>query len=428
MNNDKSLDLQGDSAPPAAFVQIGDILNKNNKLEETEYPTNDNNSNNISQSKINSFQSNEDQTPQDLSSPINHQGNSTNKMMPLNQLNTFSQENSTSNSINKNQNESIINSKKGEYFDDIIIISEKKIFYCKNHNQSFKYKNGLISHCKRIHKFRCGNCGLFFEIKEEMENHSIFCKIKEPKGIKNNSLEFDFDDYSNSINYDDICEKINQKRNKEKTISLKIKLKEDCDININNNEYEKPLIEKDKKQDEDKKIKEQKEFKNDEDIFEQMLLKSKENMNKQQALKLRKELRAQKKFQENLKRKELKRKKDLQKQKNHLKKQEEDAKTKEKIKAQLDIKTQEDSKSQDLKRQEDLKRNEEELQGKEEKKLFFGCNGKLFLNEKDYINYISNYYCYKCDYWAKSKNDLYYHSISKKHIAKLTNSEKFPLW
>ena len=125
MNNDTNLDLQGDSAPPAAFIQVGDIFN-NNKLEETKYPfLNDNfmnNSNGIIQNKINSFQSNEDKTPQNLSSPKHPQGNSPNKMMSLNKLNTFSQENSTSNNINRNQNESIINSKNGEYFDSIIII------------------------------------------------------------------------------------------------------------------------------------------------------------------------------------------------------------------------------------------------------------------------------------------------------------------
>ena len=79
----------------------------------------------INQNKINSFQSNEDETQHNLNSSIHHQENSTNKMMSLNKLNTSSEENNTSNNINKNLNENIINTQKGEYFDDIIIISEE---------------------------------------------------------------------------------------------------------------------------------------------------------------------------------------------------------------------------------------------------------------------------------------------------------------
>ena len=319
MSNDKNIDSQGDSAPPAAFIQTKDFFDNNNnktKLEETKYPfLNDNfmnNSNGIIQNKINSFQSNEDKTPQNLSSPTHHQGNSTNEMMSLNKLNTFNQENSTSNNKNKNQNESIINSKIGEYFDDIIIISEKKkIFYCINHNKGFKFKNGLISHCKRMHKFRCGKCGIFFEEEKKKIEHYIFCKK-----IKNKFSKFDFDDIESKPNhFSEIYDKKNQNSNEKKNISQKIKLNEDCDINIKDNEYEKPPIEKYKNQDE--KV----ELKNDEDIFEKILLKSKENMDKEKALKLKKHLRLQKKLKKNLKRKEeLKRKKDLQKQNKNLKK------------------------------------------------------------------------------------------------------------
>jgi hypothetical protein len=303
MSNDKSLDSEGDSAPPAAIIQIKDTFDNNNKseLEETKYPLSIdnliNNSNNIIQNKNNSFQSNEDKTPQNLSSPIHPQGNSPNKMMSLNKLNTFSQENSTSNNINKNQNESIINSKNREYIDDIIIISEKKkIFYCKYHNKSFKYKNVLMNHCKRMHKYQCRKCGIFFELKEKMVNHFILCQ---PKEINNKLSEFVFDDdESKSIHFGEIYDKINQDSNKEKNISEKIKLKEDCDIYIKNNEYENPMIDKNKNQDEEE-IKKENELKNDEDIFEQILLKSKENMNKQKALKLKKELKAQKELKRN---------------------------------------------------------------------------------------------------------------------------------
>ena len=142
MENNKSLDSLEDSAPPASFIQIKDIFNNNYskpKLEETKYSfVNDNfinNSNEIIQNKINSFQVNENKILQNLSSNPNYQGNNTNKMMSFNKLNTFNQENCSSSKISKNKNEYILNPKNGDYFDDIIIISQnKKILHCINHN------------------------------------------------------------------------------------------------------------------------------------------------------------------------------------------------------------------------------------------------------------------------------------------------------
>ena len=139
---------------------------------------------------------------------------------------------------------------------------------------------------KEMHKFRCGKCGIFFEIKEEMDDHFRICEKNELKDNKNKYSEFVF--------HDGEITPI-QNSNKEQNISQKKKLKENYDIIIKNNDYENPLNRKYKNQDEKEMIKEQIKLKNDDDIFEKILLKSKENMDKQTKLKLRKEMKNQKK-------------------------------------------------------------------------------------------------------------------------------------
>jgi hypothetical protein len=260
MEDDKSLDSLEDSAPPASFIQIKDIFNNNYnkpKLEETKYSfANDNfinNSNEIIQNKINSFQVNEKKTQQNLSSYPNYQGNNTNKMMSLNKINTFNQEKCSSNKIIKNKNEYILNTKNGDYFDDIIIISQnKKIFHCINHNQNFKGKNGLISHCKDLHKFRCRKCGLFFGTKKKIDAHFKICEKDEIKENKNKNSECDFDDdMLISIHPGEIHDKNNQNDTERRNIFQKNNLEEYYKINNKNNKYENPMFGKYKNQEEE---------------------------------------------------------------------------------------------------------------------------------------------------------------------------------
>ena len=159
---------------------------------------------------------------------------------------------------NNLKNESLINSPNEEYNDDIIIISTKnKLFRCINHNRIFKNKEGLISHCREKHKFRCGECGQFFGIKRKMNKHLKFCKNNELKGnqIKCTECDLFFDDVeSMSIHFYKIHDKNNQNNIEEKNISQKIKLEEDLNINNKNNKDEKSLIEKYKDLNEEENI------------------------------------------------------------------------------------------------------------------------------------------------------------------------------
>ena len=416
MDHDKSLDKQEDSAPPASFIQIKDIFDNNNnkpKLEETKYPyPNDNcinNSSEIIQNEINSFQSNENKTPQNLGCPTYHQGNNINKMMSSNKLNTFNQDNNKNYNKTKNKNENILNPKFGDYFDDIMIISNrKKIFHCINHNKSFNCKEGLMSHLKGMHKFKCGKCGLFFGIKEKMNEHFRICEKDELKENKNECSECESmsdDDESMNIHFDEM----HQISTDEKNIFQKNKLDDNYNININNNKYEKPLIEKCENQDEEEKIKKQIELKTAEEIARKILLKrKKEEMDKQIALKRKKELKAQKKLKKN------------EKKKDNLNKKEDS-------KLQEDIKTQEDSERQeDTKAQEDSKIQEEELQRKEETKVFT-CykDGKNFGTKLGYIKHFATvhpneypFYCHICKHGTYSNNALENHYKSKNHFAK----------
>lgn len=420
MDQEKSLDKQEDSAPPASFIQIKDIFDNNNnkpKLEETKYPyPNDNcinNSSEIIQNEINSYQSNENKTPQNLSCPTFYQGNNINKIMSSNELNTFDRDNNKNYNKTKNKNENILNPKYGDYFNDIMIISNrKKIFYCINHNKSFNCKKGLMSHCKDMHKFRCGKCGLFFGIKEKMKEHFRNCEKDELKENKNEYSECESmsdDDESINIHFGEMNDQKNQISSDEKNIFQKNKLEEDYNININNNKYEKPMIEKCENQDEEEKIKKQIELRNAEEIARKILLKrKKEEMDKQKALKRKKELKAQKKLKKTLKMQE-----NLMKQ--------EDSKVQEDSKRQEDTKVQED-----LKAQEDSKRQEEELQRKEETNVFT-CykDGKIFRTKLGYIKHFATvhpneypFYCHICKYGTYSNNVLENHYRSKKHLAK----------
>ena len=129
MDNFKNVDSQKDNAPPAAFNQIKDNLNGNNNnaiLEESSYnlfssfPNNMDNSNNINQIQINSFQSTENRIPQNINYPRNdpiyqyynmmslykmnylNQVNYINNQMHMNRLNYLNQGKNINNNINKN--------------------------------------------------------------------------------------------------------------------------------------------------------------------------------------------------------------------------------------------------------------------------------------------------------------------------------------
>ena len=421
MDHGKNLDSQEDSAPPAAFIQIKGIFDKNNnkpKIEETNYLYKNYNftniySNEIIQNQINSFQTNENKTLQNLSCPTYHQGNNVNKMMSLDKLNAFNQEHNTNYNITKNQNENenILNPTYGDYFDDIMIISHKnKIFHCINHNKSFIDKSGLMSHCKETHRFRCGKCGLFFGIKKKLGKHFGICEKNELKENKNKCSEYEFitdDDESVPIHFGEMHDKKNQN---EKNIFHKFKFEEDYNINIKNNKYEKnTLVEKYKNQDEEEKIKKEIELKTAEDIVKKILLKrQKEEMQKQTALKRKKELKEQKKLKKSSKRQE------------ELKKQEDS-------KVQEDSKTQEDSERQeDTKANEESKTKKEKLQRKVETKVFT-CykDGKKFGTIKGYIKHFATlhpyeypFYCHLCKHGTYSNNALENHYRSKNHLAK----------
>jgi len=72
-------------------------------------------------------------------------------------------ENEIKDKENNLKNENINNSSNEDYNDGIIIMSSKNMyFHCLNHNITFKSKKSLMSHCEASHKFRCGECGLFF--------------------------------------------------------------------------------------------------------------------------------------------------------------------------------------------------------------------------------------------------------------------------
>ena len=144
-------DPQRDNAPPVAFNQIKINFNDNNKanLEESNYnlfssfPNNNiiNNSNDINQSQINSFQSNENKIKQNINSikniPINqycnmmnlyrmnylNQVNYINNQMLLNRLNYFNQINRINNNSNK------INS--DDLYDTNVIIDIPQILLTK---------------------------------------------------------------------------------------------------------------------------------------------------------------------------------------------------------------------------------------------------------------------------------------------------------
>ena len=97
--------------------------------------------------------------------------------------NIFNEERNNENEIkdkkNNLKNEKLINSSSEEYSDNIIIISSKNMyFHCINHNKSFQSKKELMKHCKSVHKFRCGECGLFFGKQRKLNNHLRLCKKK----------------------------------------------------------------------------------------------------------------------------------------------------------------------------------------------------------------------------------------------------------
>jgi len=62
------------------------------------------------------------------------------------------------------------------------------------HDKSFKGQNELMNQYKEMHKFRCGKYGIFFEIKEEMDDHFRICEKNELKDNKNKYSEFVFHD------------------------------------------------------------------------------------------------------------------------------------------------------------------------------------------------------------------------------------------
>jgi len=168
-----------------------------------------------------------------------------------------------------------------EYSDNIIIVSPKKgIFHCINHNKSFKTKNGLMSHCKASHKFRCGKCGIFFASEKKINEHVIFCKINNNL-IRCSECNLFFDNVElMSLHFFQIHDKKNQQNIQENNISKKLME----DSNKNNKDYkkEKSLIEKYKNLDKEEKIRKQIELKKAEDIVKKIQLKRKEEELKKQ--------------------------------------------------------------------------------------------------------------------------------------------------
>ena len=126
MNYDASFASEGDSAPPAtALIQIKDTLDNNN------------NKPNLEETKY----------------PI--------------------------------ENDNFINNSNG-------IIQNKINSFQSNenktpHDKSFKGQNELMNLYKEMHKFRCGKCGIFFEIKEEMDDHF---RIYEKNKLKDNKNKY----------------------------------------------------------------------------------------------------------------------------------------------------------------------------------------------------------------------------------------------
>ena len=112
MDNFKNVDSQKDNAPPAAFNQIKDNLNGNNNnaiLEESSYnlfssfPNNMDNSNNINQIQINSFQSTENRIPQNINYPRNDPIYQYYNMMSLYKMNYLNQVNYINNQMHMNR-------------------------------------------------------------------------------------------------------------------------------------------------------------------------------------------------------------------------------------------------------------------------------------------------------------------------------------
>ena len=121
------------------------------------------------------------------------------------------------------------NSLNKEYNDNIIFISpQKRIFHCINHNKNFKTKDGLMSHCKATHQFRCGKCGIFFGSIKKINEHIQFCNINkdeeededEGNKIKCSECNMFFDNVElMSLHFFQIHDKKNQQNIQENNIS-----------------------------------------------------------------------------------------------------------------------------------------------------------------------------------------------------------------
>ena len=281
---------------------------------------------------------------------------------------------------NEEEKENIINenSINREYRDNVVIVSPKKgIFHCINHNKNFKTKNGLMSHCKSSHKFRCGKCGIFFGSIKKINEHVQFCKVNENL-IKCSECNLFFNNVElMSFHFFQIHDKKNQQNIQENNISKK--LMEDFDNNYKDDKddgKEKSLIEKYKNLDKEEKIRKQIELKKAEDIVKKIQLKRQEE--------------------------KLKKEEELKKQEEELEKQDEE-----------------------LKKKEELNRQEEELKKEKESKVYsYSCyrDGKKFETEKEYIKHFTSehpndypFYCYVCNHGFYTNNAIESHRKNENH-------------